>query len=93
MHIAIDGRPIVQSRTGVGVYAERLVRSLLQIDPDNEYALFLVEDDASLAGANLKNVMITGYARIGPNRFWEHLDFDTIPAKCDVDLTFYLAWT
>jgi len=92
MHIAIDGRTIVQSRTGVGVYAERLVRSLLQIDPDNEYTLFLVEDDASLAGANLKKVMITGYTRIGPNRFWENFLLPRYLKKHKVDVYFSPAY-
>lgn len=92
MHIAIDGRTIVQSRTGVGVYAERIVRSLLQIDPDNEYTLFLVEDDASLAGANLKKVMITGYTRIGPNRFWENFLLPRYLKKHKVDLYFSPAY-
>jgi glycosyltransferase involved in cell wall biosynthesis len=92
MHIAIDGRTIVQSRTGVGVYAQRLVRSLLQIDPDNEYTLFLVEDDASLAGANLKKVMITGYTRIGPNRFWENFLLPPYLKKHKVDVYFSPAY-
>jgi len=78
----------VQSRTSVGVYAERVVRPLLQIDPDNEYTHYVVEDGASLAGSSLKKGMITGYTTMGRNRFWEHLDFTTIPAKCDVDLNF-----
>lgn len=73
MHIAIDGRTIVRNRTGVGVYAERLVRSLLKIDQKNNYTLFLVEDDPSLTAPKLKKVLIPGYQKMGPNRLWENV--------------------
>ncbi|MGE5315122.1 MAG: glycosyltransferase family 4 protein [Acidobacteriota bacterium] len=73
MKIAIDGRTIVRNKTGVGAYAERLVRSLLEIDRKNEYHLFLVEPNESLTAPNLTQVMIPGMHRAGRNRLWENL--------------------
>lgn len=72
MRIAIDGRTIVRHRTGVGVYADRLVRSLLAQDPVNTYALFLAEDDQTIAAPNLTKVVLPHSTSIGPNRLWEN---------------------
>ena len=86
MHIAIDGRTIVRNRTGVGVYAERLVRSLLQIDSKNTYTLYLLEDTSSIEAPNLTKVMVNRFAGMGPNRFWENfvLPFSFSRHKIDV---------
>lgn len=92
MHIAIDGRTIVRNRTGVGVYAERLVRSLLQTDQRNKYTLFLVEDDASLKAPNLEKVLIVGYDKMGPNRFWENFLLPRYLKKHCVDVYFSPAY-
>lgn len=73
MKIAIDGRTIVRNKTGVGAYAERLVRALLEIDRINEYHLFLVEPHESLAAPNMTQHLIPGMNRAGWNRLWENL--------------------
>jgi glycosyltransferase involved in cell wall biosynthesis len=92
MHIAIDGRTIVRNRTGVGVYAERLVRSLLQIDSRNTYSLFLLEDDPSITGPNLTKVPVNRYAGMGPNRLWENLVLPRFLDKNRVDIYFSPAY-
>ena len=61
MNIAIDGRTIAGDKTGVGNYAERIVRALLQCDSRNHYYLFLSEPNDHIAGPNLTKFMIEGY--------------------------------
>jgi glycosyltransferase involved in cell wall biosynthesis len=92
MHIAIDGRTIKRNRTGVGVYAERLVKALLQLDQKNAYTVFLLEDDPMIASPNLQKVMIRRYAGIGPNRVWENLVLPRYLTKNDVDIYFCPAY-
>jgi len=92
MRIAIDGRTIVSGRTGVGVYAERIVRSLLGIDRANEYFLFLVEPVKDLHAPNLNTIFIEGYDRIGRNRFWENFLLPRFMASHSVDLFFAPAY-
>jgi glycosyltransferase involved in cell wall biosynthesis len=92
MHIAIDGRTIVHNRTGVGVYTDRLVRSLLQIDSRNSYTVFLLEDNPSLSGPNLTKVMVDRYAGMGPNRFWENFVLPLFLSNNRVDVYFSPAY-
>lgn len=92
MHIAIDGRTIVRNRTGVGMYAERLVQALLLLDQKNTYTLFLFEDDLSLAAPNLTKVMVSRYAGIGPNRFWENFVLPRYLEKNNIDIYFSPAY-
>jgi glycosyltransferase involved in cell wall biosynthesis len=88
MHIAIDGRTIVRQRTGIGVYAERLVRSLLTIDRKNAYTLFMAQDDPSLQAPNLTKVLLPGSTTIGPNRIWENLVLPRFLSRHAVDIYF-----
>jgi len=92
MHIAIDGRTIVRNRTGVGYYAERLVHALLQLDQKNTYTLFLLEDDPGIAGPNLRKIMVTRYAGMGPNRFWENFVLPRYLKTNRVDIYFCPAY-
>jgi glycosyltransferase involved in cell wall biosynthesis len=72
MKIAIDGRTIVRNKTGVGAYADRLVRALIESDTRNEYHLFLVEPNESISASNLTKILIPGMNRAGRNRLWEN---------------------
>lgn len=92
MRIAIDGRTIVSGRTGVGVYAERVVRSLLAIDRTTEYFLFLVEPVSGLDAPNLRTISIEGYDRMGRNRLWENLLLPRFLATHSIDLFFAPAY-
>ena len=92
MRIAVDGRTIVGDKTGVGVYSERIVRSLLQIDQRNQYFLFLVEPINDLKAPNLTTVMIKGYNRAGLNRLWENILVPRFAARHGIDLYFSPAY-
>jgi glycosyltransferase involved in cell wall biosynthesis len=92
MRIAIDGRTIVGDKTGVGVYAERIVRSLLSIDRRNHYFLFLVEPIDDLQAPNLTTLLIKGYNRAGLNRVWENVLMPRFAARNNIDLYFSPAY-
>jgi len=72
----------------VGTYAERLVRSLLSIDPDNTYTLFLVEPNPQIEAANLRKVLIPGYERMFRNRWWENVLLPRYLRREKIDLFF-----
>jgi glycosyltransferase involved in cell wall biosynthesis len=72
MNIAIDGRTIARNKTGVGAYAERLVRALLQCDSKNNYFIFLIEPNDQIAAPNATKIMIPGYERVFRNRYFEN---------------------
>lgn len=92
MRIAIDGRTIVSQRTGVGVYAERLVRSFLSIDRQNSYTLFMAEDDPSLDAPNLTKVILSSSTAMGPNRVWENFVLPRFLRKQRIDVYFSPAY-
>ena len=92
MHIAIDGRTIVRGRTGVGVYAERLVQSLLTVDRKNTYTLFMAEDDPSLDAPNLSKILLPSSTTMGPNRIWENFVLPRFLRKHCVDVYFSPAY-
>ncbi len=92
MRIAIDGRTIVQNRTGVGVYADRIVRSLLEIDRGNSYTLFLAEENPTLQAPNLEKFMVTRYTAMGPNRFWENVLLPRYLKKHHINIYFSPAY-
>lgn len=92
MRIAIDGRTITKSKSGVGMYALRTVESLLRIDPQNEYHLFLVEENERLAAPNLKKILIPGYDRMGRNRWWENVLLPSYLRTHAIDLFFSPAY-
>lgn len=92
MRIAIDGRTITRSKSGVGMYALRTVESLLRIDTENEYHLFLVEETDQLAAPNLKKILIPGYDQIGRNRWWENVMLPSYLKNQSIDLFFSPAY-
>ncbi|UXZ09747.1 glycosyltransferase family 4 protein [Clostridium perfringens] len=40
MKIAIDGRPLIEKKTGIGYYLEYLLENILENDKENEYYIF-----------------------------------------------------
>jgi glycosyltransferase involved in cell wall biosynthesis len=92
MRIAVDGRTIVGDKTGVGIYAERIVRSLLQIDQRNQYFLFLVQPIKDLRAPNLTTLQIRGYNRAGSNRLWENVLMPRFAARSKIDVYFSPAY-
>ena len=93
MRIAIDGRTIVRMRSGVGMYAERIVRALLQIDHRNEYFLFLTEPSSTLDFPNLKQVLIKGYDQIFLKQWWESFSLPRYLENHKIDLYFSPSYT
>ncbi len=92
MNIAIDGRTIIHTRSGVGSYAERLVRSLLQYDHDNMYHLFLVEPNEHLSAPNLIKTVLPGYNRKIINRLWENVILPKALREKKIDVFFSPAY-
>jgi glycosyltransferase involved in cell wall biosynthesis len=88
MRIAIDGRTIVQLRSGVGMYAERIVRGLLQIDHDNEYYVFLTEPAPTLQFPNLTHILLDGHHQMFLKHWWENISLPHFLETRQIDLYF-----
>lgn len=88
MRIAIDGRTIVPTRSGVGIYTEQIVRSLLRLDDRHEYLLFHVADVSWLEAPNLTRIRIEGYDRMIANRWWENILLPGHLARHGIDVYF-----
>lgn len=88
MRIAIDGRTIVKGRSGIGKYADRITRSLLEVDHVNEYFLFLTEPNDEIDAPNLKRILIEGYHRVGLNRWWENVLFPRFSSRFGINVLF-----
>ncbi len=58
MKIAIDGYDLLRRSTGVGRYLRNLLPEILKTDPQNEYHLFLREDNSLFAGFSNLNKMV-----------------------------------
>jgi glycosyltransferase involved in cell wall biosynthesis len=93
MRIAIDGRTIVELSSGVGMYAERIVRGLLQIDHHNEYFLFLTEPAPTLQFPNLTHILIDGYHQMFLKQWWENISVPHFLAARKIDLYFSPSYT
>lgn len=92
MRIAVDGRTIIKGKSGVGTYVERTMRALVDVDPRNEYFLFLVEPLDSLSAPNLTKVMIEGYQKAGKNRYWENFLLPQFAVEKKIDIFFGAAY-
>lgn len=92
MRIAVDGRTIVRSKSGVGTYVERTMRALLKIDKHNEYFLFLVEPLESLEAPNLRKILIPGYDKALRNRFWDSILLPMFAERERIDIIFGAAY-
>ena len=92
MNIAIDGRTITRNKTGVGSYAERLVRALLQCDSINHYYLFLIEPNDRIAGPNVTKIMSVGYGPPILNRYWENVVLPKEIQRYNIDIFFCPAY-
>lgn len=92
MRIAIDGRTIARQRTGVGVYADRLLRGLLSVDQHNSYTVFMAEKDPSLEAPNLVKIILPTSTRFGSNRLWENVTLPRFLRENDTDIYFSPAY-
>ncbi|MGL4571699.1 MAG: glycosyltransferase family 4 protein [Clostridium chrysemydis] len=57
MKIAIDGRPLIEKKTGIGYYLDYLLRNILENDKENEYFLFS-DRKVYFEGEKYKNLKI-----------------------------------
>ena len=92
MRIAIDGRTIVHGRSGVGTYAHRIVRGLLQRDQRNEYFLFLSAPWPDLEATNLRKLVIERSDRMIRNRWWENVRLPQYLTRHEIDVYFSPAY-
>ncbi|MFH0989697.1 MAG: glycosyltransferase family 1 protein [bacterium] len=92
MRIAIDGRTLTKLKTGVGIYTERTIRSLLHIDQNIHYTLFINEDDLTLTAPNLTNVVIGNFEMMDKKRYWENFLLPKYLKRNDIKLYFSPAY-
>jgi glycosyltransferase involved in cell wall biosynthesis len=90
MRIGINGRFLVAKRTGVQRAAYNLIRSLLEMDRDNEYFLFTGKSQVGNPDWNYPNVkVVASNIRSGEsfrNHLWEQFSLPRLAYKYKVDL-------
>ncbi len=88
MRIGINGRFLVAKRTGVQRAAYNLVKTLFEIDRENEYILFTGEEQAK--EWNYPNVkLVTSRLKVGENlrnHLWEQFVLPRLAKKHKVDI-------
>lgn len=90
MRIGINGRFLVAKRTGVQRAAYNLVKTLVQIDRENEYFLFTGDDQIGRPEWDFPNVKVVGSKiREGENirnHLWEQFTLPKLAHQHKVDL-------
>lgn len=88
MRIGINGRFLVAKRTGVQRAAYNLIKTLFEIDRENEYILFTGEEQAK--EWNYPNVkLVTSRLKVGENlrnHLWEQFVLPRLARKHKVDI-------
>lgn len=88
MRIGINGRFLVAKRTGVQRAAYNLIKTLFEIDRENEYILFTGEEQAK--EWNYPNVkLVTSRLKVGENlrnHLWEQFVLPRLARKHEVDI-------
>ncbi len=88
MRIGINGRFLVAKRTGVQRAAYNLIKTLFEIDRENEYILFTGEEQAK--EWNYPNVqLVTSRLRVGDNlrnHLWEQFVLPRLARQHKVDI-------
>lgn len=54
MIIGIDARPLIEKKSGIGIYIEKVLQRLLELDGDNQYYLF--SDESIYFESNATNI-------------------------------------
>lgn len=77
MKIGIDARILGTGGTGIGRYTEHLISELVQLDPDDEFVLFLApgNHDHSFLFPNVKKIIVNAphYSLAEQTTFWRAL--------------------
>lgn len=88
MRIGINGRFLVAKRTGVQRAAYNLIKTLFEMDQENEYVLFTGEDQAK--DWNYPNVtLVTSRLKVGENlrnHLWEQFTLPRLARQHEVDI-------
>lgn len=89
MRIGINGRFLVAKRTGVQRAAYNLVKTLFDIDNENEYVLFTGDDQAEEWRKYSNVTLVTSPLKIGGNlrnHFWEQFVLPRLAKKHKIDI-------
>ncbi|RYZ60598.1 MAG: glycosyltransferase family 1 protein [Proteobacteria bacterium] len=89
VRIGINGRFLVAKRTGVQRAAYNLVKTLLDIDQENEYVLFTGEDQAEEWRKYPNVTLVTSPLKVGGNlrnHLWEQFVLPKLAKKHKIDI-------
>ena len=89
MRIGINGRFLVAKRTGVQRAAYNLVKTLFDIDQENEYVLFTGEDQAEEWRKYPNVTLVTSPLKVGGNlrnHLWEQFVLPRLAHKHKIDI-------
>lgn len=86
MKIGIDGRAAKWYRgTGIGTYTFQLIKSISEIDSENEYLLFMPEGGTCDFGYN-KNFNIKNITENTTDNFWDEVNIPNILEDSEIDI-------
>ena len=90
MRIGINGRFLVAKRTGVQRAAYNLVKTLIEIDRDNEYVIFTGKEQINAPEWNYPNVTVVG-DHLRPNEsfrnhVWEQIRLPKLAKQYAIDI-------
>ncbi len=89
MRIGINGRFLVAKRTGVQRAAYNLIKTLFEVDNENEYVLFTGEDQGDEWRKYANVTLVTSPLKIGGNirnHLWEQFVLPKLAKKHKVDI-------
>ncbi len=89
MRIGINGRFLVAKRTGVQRAAYNLVKTLFDIDQENEYVLFTGEDQAEEWRKYPNVTLVTSRLKVGGNlrnHLWEQIVLPRLAYRHKIDI-------
>ncbi|MEI6397333.1 MAG: glycosyltransferase family 1 protein [Pseudomonadota bacterium] len=90
MRIGINGRFLVAKRTGVQRAAYNIVKTLVEVDRDNEYVIFTGKEQVGAPEWNYPNVTVVG-DNLRPsesirNHFWEQVRLPRLAKQYKIDI-------
>ncbi len=90
MRIGINGRFLIAKRTGVQRAAYNLIRTLIEVDRDNEYVIFTGHEQVGAQDWNYSNVTVVGDdlrpSESFRNHFWEQIRLPKLSKKYNIDI-------
>ena len=90
MRIGINGRFLIAKRTGVQRAAYNLIKTLVEVDRDNEYIIFTGKEQQGSPEWNYPNVTVVGDDLIPSesirNHIWEQVRLPRLALKYKIDI-------